>query len=520
MLLLGALLVLPAISGVSGYSQSQCRLVGDCKSRLVNLNLADTMQECRQYGRKLKKDAELAAQPNFDRYGRRLPRTQTTSRAPAPGEYVSWNSNNKLCLAYEGCESINGIDATATHTFSSHVDCECHQPVFCNGLVVGNSIVEDEVSCDQACQAEESCSWFTYFEDHKACILMKDCPSPKTSCTNCYSSLKSCGLSLTTQQLSTNQLPSTQQLTVKNEYNRLFVVDDRMVAKIINLNDASDECKLSSPFPLQSVSVISYLEDKGAILACGTKNSNRGYSTDQCLSYDGSWSTVPSTIQNHCPHHTTSSASPDQSLWIIGARQSSMNNRNGNCLNEFSSELFFGYGWKEGPAHPYATTSDEQLTEHNRPCLVQLNSTHSMYIGGAPNLEETYIYDWGREVWIKSASLNHPRGSHSCVVVEGEGVLVAGGRNGNTTFVRSLELFDISEEKWIVQPSLPDNTVPRSLYLLHHGNNVIAIYDEKVYKRGEDATWTLIDGLHVPVKANRGGLRHVLVPDTMVNQCI
>ena len=69
--------------------------------------------------RKLKKDAELAAQPNFDRYGRRLPRTQ--SRAPAPGEYVSWNSNNKLCLTYEGCESINGIDATATHTFSRNI---------------------------------------------------------------------------------------------------------------------------------------------------------------------------------------------------------------------------------------------------------------------------------------------------------------------------------------------------------------------------------------------------------------
>ena len=97
-----------------------------------------------------------------------------------------------------------------------------------------------------------------------------------------------------------------------------------------------------------------------------------------------------------------------QGLWITGGYD-------GGPLKDtteiFDTKTNF---WFEGPILP------NRLYDH---CLVALNDTHSMVIGGYSTeeriLAEAWIYDWSQETWTRQLDMAVPRDDHYCAVDPG-----------------------------------------------------------------------------------------------------
>ena len=49
---------------------------------------------------------------------------------------------------------------------------------------------------------------------------------------------------------------------------------------------------------------------------------------------------------------------------------------------------------------PGSATSNHDIPDG--PCLVNVNSTHTLYTGGYPANVESWLYDWSTEAWTKT----------------------------------------------------------------------------------------------------------------------
>ena len=155
-------------------------------------------------------------------------------------------------------------------------------------------------------------------------------------------------------------------------------------------------------------------------------------------------------------------------------------------------------------------------------CAVQLNYTTSMFVGGNGMEFDSWLLNWKDNSWTTSGELNEGRLYHSCAILEGKGVLVAGGVNNNFDPVTSVELYDPSTGKWIMQPSLPEDVTAYYLSLHSWGNTVIALFDgeDHVYQYGDDGTWSMLDGVVLSAPYSGFNGRAVLVDDYMALGCI
>ena len=124
-------------------------------------------------------------------------------------------------------------------------------------------------------------------------------------------------------------------------------------------------------------------------------------------------------------------------IWNLGGR----NNFKENKLAD--SEIFDGHEWKPGPSGPKA---DEYEVGH---CLVQLDDSRTLMIGGEGHAKESFIYDWETKAWRKpnKGSLRFARENHACALLpDGKVVVVGGDHPGD------VEIFDPESESW----SVPD----------------------------------------------------------------
>lgn len=226
------------------------------------------------------------------------------------------------------------------------------------------------------------------------------------------------------------------------------------------------------------------MESLGAVVACG------GYDladSSSCWAFDGtSWTPLPDSTQRHCWYDSLNLI-VDRGMWVTGRLQDG-----DGCSDEWTSEIYMGDMWIPGPQHPagYSVYS----------CLAEVNSTHSLLTGGDPMLTSSWLYDWTAGAWSESNELNHGRGEHGCAVLEGQGVLVAGGRDGSSS-VYSVELYDPETGIWTPQPSLPQDIAPDYPVLLPgHSGTVVALFrgEDEVYQRAEDGTWSPMEGVVLP----------------------
>ena len=128
-----------------------------------------------------------------------------------------------------------------------------------------------------------------------------------------------------------------------------------------------------------------------------------------------------------------------EKIWNLGGRDDFKEEKLAN------SEIFDGNQWIEGPSSPMA---DEYEVGH---CLVQLDDSRTLLIGGEGHTKESFIYDWGTKLWRKpkQGSLHHGRENHACALLPDGKIVVIGGDRA-----ADVEIFDPENEAFYV----PDRT--------------------------------------------------------------
>ena len=278
----------------------------------------------------------------------------------------------------------------------------------------------------------------------------------------------------------------------------------------MSLDNGAAPCQLP-PYPtsIQYPAAVTYIESSAIVLTCGGYNRDN-QDSEKCFAFDGSsWIPLPDSSRPHC-WYDSSDLIVDQSWWISGSLQ---NKSDGYCSDEWTSEIFNGDEWIQGPQHPTGSSVGS--------CLVQLNSTYSLYTGGNPSWSESWLYDWTSGQWEESSKLNEERRHHSCAVLEGQGVLVAGGYNDGSGYVYSVELYDPETGIWTLQPGLPQEIYPVGPVLLPgYKGNVIGLFmfTDQVYQRTEDGIWSPLEGVVLPNSYYYDGA--TLVSDDFAYDCL
>ena len=93
-----------------------------------------------------------------------------------------------------------------------------------------------------------------------------------------------------------------------------------------------------------------------------------------------------------------------------------------------------------GPALPKALAGS---------CAVKYNDTH-IYLTGNGN--QVWIYNPGSSSWTEGPRMKNKRGSHGCIVLhhgQKSWIVVAGGYNNDGDYLKSMEILDPNENKWV-----------------------------------------------------------------------
>ena len=173
---------------------------------------------------------------------------------------------------------------------------------------------------------------------------------------------------------------------------------------------------------------------------------------------------------------------------------------------KWASEVFNGFEWVTGPDHPKGVSFIDS-------CTVQVNTTHSLVVGGMASMGQSWLYDWQVGRWTEAGKLNRPRQTHSCVAVEDLGVLVVGGTDHNSNREHTVELFDPVNGRWSLQPSLPNFMETYRIIVLQWQGTVIALAnrDDRVFKREDDGSWGVLEGVLLPQEFKGGQNNHAVI---------
>ena len=164
-------------------------------------------------------------------------------------------------------------------------------------------------------------------------------------------------------------------------------------------------------------------------------------------------------------------------------------------------------------------------------CLVMVNSSTAMLIGGQQIKPETWFYNFDNayQGWTRGPDLNVGRVRHACGVIKDSAdesktiVVVAGGE-----FTKSSEILVVNSQPltWIIGPEMPNAindasgiAAPdgKSFYFVGGNNWDRSGYEDAIYKlqcRNTNCTWTK---MFQELKVARQEFVATFLPDSMVN---
>jgi hypothetical protein len=166
-------------------------------------------------------------------------------------------------------------------------------------------------------------------------------------------------------------------------------------------------------------------------------------------------------------------------------------------------------------------------------CMVPVNSTTVMVIGGGQNGQisgKTFYFTFGEESWTEGPELKIKRYGHSCGKIRRNNesqemsIIVAGGDDGGSSYLSSVEILDEGSNEWQTGPELLF-VITKSQMVEDQNGGVVLIGGwsssvgnlDTLYQLphgGQDAVWTKMEQ-----KMKTGRYEHTafLVPDNLVN---
>jgi len=292
----------------------------------------------------------------------------------------------------------------------------------------------------------------------------------------------------------------------------------------VSLDGTSQNCALET-YPGGWAKAIGYTD--GGVNACGgRRNQGDAY---RCWRFNGTtWSLLPNSTNGHYCEGTRYIV-VQKGWWVIST--------NGSCGSwKINSEIFTGEKWIPGPGLPDGLEISDSSAYHHtleQYCLVNLSPTQTMLIGGnigTYGRREVYIYDWNTENWTTGAALVTRLSGHGCVNLGSLGVLAGGGSNGGPDAVPFVNLYDSVQKSWSRQPDMPSGKnqfypyfhFPRSPTLFNWNGTAIGLFgsEDQIYKwNKENGTWSVLEGVQLPVTYDGRFERAIQVPDDFVKNC-
>ena len=203
-------------------------------------------------------------------------------------------------------------------------------------------------------------------------------------------------------------------------------------------NSEVENCNLKEgnipDYPMHVYQAVGTVID-GKVTVCGGAPLQSGPITNQCFQLDdvsAEWKPFKSLL---FPRANSGSAIVDQGWWVLGGNNVEASN---------SSEIYKDGIWKTGPSIPSVLDY-----WNNKPCIVNLNRTHTIVIGGNVNRDQhtTWMYNWAASTWTIQDFV--PLIPTSCIPFK---------MNGNTNVLvgydRYYAIFDVSTGRWGAQVSV------------------------------------------------------------------
>ena len=379
--------------------------------------------------------------------------------------WYSFDMYSGLCLALEDCPTLDDIMTRpdSTHYTSGNKDCRkyrCHEPGMCHGTIIEANTYRND--CLDQCQDTPECLWFTYFPKDKACILFADdCSDSLFSCSDCFSGQRQCSSEETTPRIRNKLMLGTKHF------------------ELIDLSNSSKpNCPLPDyPHHVEHPAFMTFDEKLGLVRACGGIMISTRNSTNRCFTFDGlKWESMESThyfyegqtyeLGNPTKYNFGSATVADIGWWIFQCRISE-NNITDCDPNDIISEFFsFTNGsWESGPS--FIGSNGINYLPKNGFCSGQLNTTHSMLIGGYgdgdssdsfPALADVTLYDWIEGEWtpgtpMQSPRLSRKRSKTSCTSFGSGHIMVTAG--SEDLYFDETEIYDPEIDAWYYTKDLP-----------------------------------------------------------------
>jgi hypothetical protein len=194
----------------------------------------------------------------------------------------------------------------------------------------------------------------------------------------------------------------------------------------------------------------------------------------------------------------------------------------GSALN--SAEILTEDGWE-------SNIQSLPVTIYGH-CMVTVNSTTVMAIGGYQNgySAKTFYFTVGEESWTEGPELKNKRGYHSCGKIRRNkesqemSIIVAGGDDGGSSYLSSVEILHEGSNEWQTGPELPFGIDECQMVEDQNGgvgliggkSSSVATLDTlyQLPHGGQDAVWTKMEQ---KMKTGRHDHTAILVPDNIVD---
>ena len=217
---------------------------------------------------------------------------------------------------------------------------------------------------------------------------MEDCPA-MLPCSNCTSGQQEC---------SSQESDSWDKILIGKE--EFELIDVR--------NSSEGDCTLPDyPFPIDFPATMVFDSQANLVRACGGRvPSLRSPYTNRCFTFDGFQWKEDITLPTEGVYKAYSVMVPEVGWWIIAC--------NGVTGCHEDSKVFSQNNtWIEGPQTPsYNYSSSHGYTFPAKSCIIQLNSSHTMILGGRfddSTITDVWLYDWIKEIWVQGPNMITPR---------------------------------------------------------------------------------------------------------------